>query len=113
MSSTSSVRIGINFQGDIEYDQQFNTASNTSSPAMNEIGALTTGNNTISVPTGATGVTIIPPNSNAIVLTLKGVNGDTGIVLSLVNPFYLSLGTSITSFVINVSANVTLRFIWS
>lgn len=43
---------------------------------------LSSGANTITVPTGATKVIIIPPAANTQTLTLKGVTGDTGIPLS-------------------------------
>lgn len=112
MSVTSSVGIKVNFQGDVIFDQQFDTVSNITSPGANTVQALTTGNNIITVPSGATGVAIIPPDDNAIVLLLKKVAGDTGISLALISPMFLSLN-SVTSFVINVSGSVTLRFIWS
>lgn len=47
---------------------------------------LASGANTITIPTWATGMLIIPNTSNAVGLTLKGVTGDTGVPLSLTNP---------------------------
>lgn len=117
MASTSSVGVKINFQRisdpGIDYDQQFNAASNTASPAMNEVKVLVSGNNTITKPTGAVGVTIIPPSDNEVVILLKKVTGDTGLSLGLTDPTFISLAASVTSFVINASDDLSLRLIWS
>lgn len=43
---------------------------------------LANGNNTITIPDGTTFVTIQPPAGNVQTLTLKGVNGDTGVRIS-------------------------------
>jgi len=44
---------------------------------------LASGANTITVPAGAVdGVVIVPPASNTVGLTLKGVTGDTGVRIS-------------------------------
>jgi hypothetical protein len=51
---------------------------------------LASGFNSISVPTWAVGVIIIPSVTNAVAMTLKGVTGDTGIPLSLTAPSCLS-----------------------
>lgn len=112
MAVTSVVRIDVNFDGDITFGQQFETAASVTSPGMNEVKALTSGNNTITVPSGATGVTLIPPDNNEETITLKGVNGDTGIAIGLVNPMFLSL-EGVSSFVINVGDDLSLRLIWS
>jgi len=72
---------------------------------QNEIRNLTSGNNTITVPTGgssvATGCLIIPPSGNTNTVTLKGVNGDTGISLHRTNPTFVGLN-AVSSFVLNV-----------
>lgn len=43
---------------------------------------LSNGNNTITVPTGATGVMIVPPSTNTAGIQLKGIAADTGVSLS-------------------------------
>lgn len=82
-----------------------------------EVKSLISGNNTITVPTGGTmvsAVTIVPPVGNTVILTLKGVNGDTGIPLHLTGPSSLALPSTATSFVINASDVLTgLRLYWS
>lgn len=50
----------------------------------------------IVVPTGATAVLIIPPVANAGTITLKGVTGDTGVLLNKTKPTVLALDTTPT-----------------
>jgi len=112
MSVTSNRDINIQFTGDVEFQQTFSASASAVSPGDNGLTSLVSGNNTITVPTGAVAATIIKPTGNAVVLTLKGVNGDTGIALSLVDPDSISL-SSVSSFVINASGTVTVRIIFS
>jgi len=113
MAITSSRLITVQFSGDydaaIEYE-----ASNADSPGDIAVQDLSSGNNTISVPSGATGVTIIPPEDNAIVITLKGVAGDTRIALHLTDVSSIALKSTVTSFVLNAANALTgIRLIWS
>ena len=117
MAVTADLNAQIEFSGDVVLKDIYSWAQNTVSPGQVEVQDPTSGNNTITVPTGGSstiaGVIIIPPSSNTIVITLKGVNGDTGITLDLVDPTIISLGTAVTSFVINVASNMTgMRFIF-
>jgi len=105
------------FSGDVVGTQTHDAADNTSSPGAVDVQTLASGANTITVPTGGTvptAVTIIPPASNAVQLTLKGVAGDTGIALHLTDPTVIALASSVVSFVINAASSCTgVRFIWS
>lgn len=66
---------------------------------------LVSGDNTITVPATATGCVIIPPPVNTVVLKIKGVGGDTGIVISKINPFILCFDTvPPASFIINAAS---------
>lgn len=112
MSITANVTININFSGDITYTQDFDADANIASPGSSITTNLASGANTITVPTGATGVLIVPPASNAVTLTLKGVTGDTGIAVGLISPIFLSLN-SVSTFVITAGSAVTVRLIWS
>lgn len=69
---------------------------------------LASGANTIPVPSTAVGVIIIPPAAGAEVLTLKGVTGDTGLVISSTAPTLLSFtsGSAPANIVVNSSAAV-------
>ena len=65
--------------------------------------ALASGDNTITWPTGASGVVIVPSTNETATLTLKGAGGDTGVEISSVNPIVLTKGSSAT-FIVNASA---------
>jgi hypothetical protein len=113
MAITSSRLITIQLSGDydaaIEYE-----ALNAASPGDIAVVDLTSGNNAISVPSGATGVTIVLPTTNTVVVTLKGVNGDTGVALHLTDPSSIALGSTVTTFVLNAASALTgIRLIWS
>ncbi len=69
---------------------------------------LASGDNTITVPTGATAVLIQPPLANAIALTLKGAGGDTGILLHKIYPTLVSLSAGQTTLIINAGSLMTL-----
>lgn len=107
--------IGIGLTGDVNAPNlAYSAAPNAASPGMVQNIALTTGANTITVPSGATAVTIVPPTANTVTMQLKGVTGDTGIRLHLTDPSSISLTIASTaSFCITVSGALTLRFIWT
>ena len=80
--------------------------------------ALSTGNNTVSIPTGASAVIITPPLSNTKTLTFKGVTGDTGLRISRTHPTLIALETLTpdipTTFVLNAQSpgfNVEVAFL--
>lgn len=69
---------------------------------------LPSGNNSITVPSWAVGVLIQPPTGNAVVITLKGVNGDTGTVISPSGPTLISLTAgSVSTFVLNAASTIS------
>jgi len=117
MAVTATRSITVVYSGDVVGTQTHDAADNAVSPGQMDLVTLASGANTITVPTGGstpTAVTIIPPASNAVVLTLKGVAGDTGIALHLTDPTSIALPTSVTTFVINAASTCTgVRFIWS
>ncbi len=67
---------------------------------------LASGDNTISIPTDAAGLIIIPPVANTQTLTLKGDAGDTGVTLGKTTPTYLSLPADGTDVIINAGAEI-------
>ncbi len=69
--------------------------------------ALSSGNNIVTVPTGATWMFIQPPASNSVQLTLKGVSGDTGFALDLTRVTVLPLPAGTTSVILNAAGTVT------
>jgi hypothetical protein len=108
----------ITFTGDVTGTQTVNAATNAASPGSIEVQALSSGANTITVPS-STGVTvkactIIPPTGNTTSITLKGVTGDTGIALDETDPTTLALDGAVTSFVLTAGAAIQgVRLIWT
>ncbi len=112
MSVISSRTIQLQFRGDITSALVLSALDNIVSPGMEVIQSLNPGNNTISAPVVSgivvTGLTIIPPSGNTVLMTLAGIP------LHLTDPVSLSLDISFVSLVINaVTAIIGVRFIWS
>ncbi len=64
---------------------------------------LASGDNTITWPDGATLCIAVPPPTETVTITLKGVGGDTGIEVASAEAFVISKGTP-ASFIINAGA---------
>lgn len=117
--AVSSVRkITIDYSEDLVASFEFPAAENEDSPGVIQLIDLALGANTITVPTGGstpTGVTIIPPDGNTVIITLKKVAGDIGIALGLTDPTSFSFdSTTFTSFVLSAADVVEgLRLVWS
>jgi hypothetical protein len=79
----------------------------TSAIGQISVVKLNSGDNVISVPTGATSAVIYPPANNTFGITLKGAGGDTGIPLRRNVWSVLSLDGSATSFILN-AANIVV-----
>jgi len=95
-------------------NDSFAAAENGSSPAQNEFKTLSSGANTITVPTGATACTIIPPAGNTTSITLKGVTGDTGIRIHDTDPTSIAIDDSVTDFVLTAAAGISgCRLVWT
>ena len=86
-----------------------NTISgNSSNDYQTTAVTLSSGANTITIPSWAAGVIIQPNTSNAVALTLKGVTGDTGIAISSTAPTLLSFAASPPStFVITAASTLS------
>jgi len=116
MAISSTRRTTIEFTGDIAFQQLANATTNTDSPGVSELKTLAPGANTITPPANASAkaVTIIPPSGNVATITLKGVTGDTGVLLHTTEPSSISLGSTTGTFVLTVSTTIAkTRFIWS
>ena len=112
MAVKSERSIAITFTGDILAANTFAAANNVSSPAVIETKVLSSGANTITPPTGSAACTILPPTGNVVALTLKGVTGDTGVVIHLTDPTTIGLGAG-TAFCLTAASGVTIRLVWS
>lgn len=118
MAVTSTRTGAIQFAGDITASISLAPVSNTLAPGDIDILSLTTGANTITLPTGGStpkGAVIIPPPGNTQALTLKGVAGDTGILLHKTEPAIITFDNPPpANFVINAAAVVNgLRIVWT
>lgn len=114
MAVASQRAISVTFSGDVTAGIVAQAAENASSPGHIESKTLTTGANTITPPgTTSKACTIMMPTGNTVDLTLKGVAGDTGIVLHNTDPTSIALDSPSTTFVLNASSGVTVRLVWS
>lgn len=70
--------------------------------------SLSSGANTIAVPTSSVGFAFTPPSSNTATLTLKGVSGDTGMSMPKATSFFYAFDpTNLpTNIVITAGAGV-------
>jgi len=109
---TSNSRVINLFTGDFGLQSIASALENTNSPGAIVDYALSTGNNTITPPAQSTGATLLFPTSNAVLVTLKGVNGDTGIVLHPTDPTRIGLNST-AAFVLSAASSVSIKIIWS
>jgi len=114
MAVSTTYSVAVQSTGDITYTQTFTSAANASGSGDIDLQTLASGANTITPPNSSSkGCLFIPPSGNVVVLTLKGVTGDTGILIHLTNPTLITVASGSTTFVINAASSVTgCRFIW-
>lgn len=118
MAVNSARTVTINLTGDVISDKIYSAAQNAVSPGAITVHALSSGDNTITVPsvTGITvkAATIIPPSTNTQAITLKGVGGDTGIALSKTDPTSIAFETAPANFILNAGGAINgLRIVWT
>jgi|SRR5688572_8488784 len=114
MAVAGNRSIAISFTGDVNAPSLIHSAAeNAASPGEIESVVLASGNNTITPPVGFKAVTILPPAGNTNLITLKGVNGDTGVPLHKTDPTSIGLDSTVVTFVLNAAAETTVRLIWS
>lgn len=117
MSTSSTRTTTIVNTGDVAGTQTISAATNAAAPGQIEVKTLSSGANTITVPTGGTtptAVTIVPPSGNTQTIVIKGITGDTGVGMHLTDPFTLSLAAATATFVITAGGTITgMKFYWS
>jgi hypothetical protein len=95
-------------------NNSFAAASNTTSPAQEQLVTLTTGTTTVTVPSNAVACTIVPPAGNTNSITLKGVTGDTGIRIHNTDPTSLAFHSTVSAFALTVATTTTgVRLHWT
>lgn len=118
MAVNAARSVTINLTGDVISDKIYSAAQNAVSPGATTIHALTSGANTITVPT-VTGftvkaATIIPPSTNTEAITLKGTGTDAGIAISKTDPTSIAFEAAPANFVLNAGGNINgLRIVWT
>ena len=115
MSTTSNTTVITTFTGDVEGTEIIADASNLTSAGQTQYLNLVAGFNSITIPSNAQSVTIYPPATNTVAITLKGVTGDTGISLSPVNSIKLPVvpGTTVFGLTIGTGGINQVLFVWS
>ena len=118
MSVSATRSTTIVYSGDVSGTETLSAATNDASPGSVTVQTLSSGANTITLPstTGVTvvSVTIKPPTGNTTSITVKGISGDTGIRLHNTDPSTLTFDSSVTSFVLTAGASIVgVRFYWS
>lgn len=118
MATTSQYKATLTFTGDITQTQDASASPNQASPANEQLVNLVLGANVFAAPVGGgaviTRVTIIPPTANAVLITLKGVTGDTGLPLHKTDSTSLAVDTTFTGFTLTAAGAITgVRIIWS
>jgi hypothetical protein len=79
---------------------------NANSPMYSQYINLSNSNNAITSPTVAGGVIFTPPTANTNTITLKGVNGDTGIAVSKIASCLFTFDTTPANFVITTGGAI-------
>ena len=114
-SATRSITIG--FSGDRSGRQEFDAPVSAASPATDVLHTFPIGFSTLTPPTGGStpkALTIILPSANTATLTLKGITGDTGIVLSPTQHTSLGLNSPTAPIGFTASAEIAgVRLIWT
>ena len=120
MSITSNITVTITQTGDIEANYSSEAVPNTAASGAISNLVLTSGTNTVTCPSTTVfqvrAALIKPPDDNTATITLKGVSGDTGILINPVNPTLLTFDTTATttSFVLVASTTINaVQVIWS
>jgi hypothetical protein len=113
MSAKAERTITLVFSGDVRGTQEIEAADVDASVATVGQLAISAGNATITIPTGAKSVTIVKPSDHTGIITLKGVAGDTGVKLHPTDPDTISLHSTMTTFVLTVSVDVIIRTFWT
>lgn len=109
MASTGTVTIAATVNGLPTGAKSFSLAYGPIVGAVAEIldVQLASGNNTVTVPAGATWMLIAPPSANTVQLKLLGTGTDSGFALDLTRATLLPLPTGTTSVILNAAGNVT------
>jgi hypothetical protein len=114
MATTETVQVTVTCSGDgIKSKWEPTAMTNSAGVAGGPVKyTMSSGDNTLTVPTGAMGVVLAPPASSAAVLRLKNDAGETGFALRTGQPALIALPTGTAEVLVNASAEVFLYLHW-
>ncbi len=115
MTTTATRSIVYTFSGDTVASKTEAAANNLASPGEIEKQFLASGNNAITPPASPyvpRALTIVMVAGNTTLVTLKGVNGDTGVGLHKTDPTSIGLNGGTTPFVLHAAADVFVTLVW-
>lgn len=117
MSKAAALALSLTVQGDGQNTAWAPTVAitNAASPGGSQQIALSSGANTITVPTGAIGFVYVPPSSSGVSKTLKGVSGDTGLPMATAIPTpydWEGAASPPATFVITAASSETGTMYW-
>lgn len=116
MAKTATTSISVLVTGDgvnESYIPPTAPLTNAAAPAGGPLSvALSSGDNTLTVPPGAQGFIFVPPSSSIVVKKLKGVGGDTGFTLNAALPSVVSLPSGTATVLINAASSETVSIHW-
>ena len=123
MAKTSTITITVSETGDGQNStlgvapQTAVQNTNTASPGgLDTPLVLAIGDNTVAIPAGSQGglgtLLLRGPAGSAVVLKVKPIAGDTGVVIDPIRPFMWSIPAGVTTLLINAGALVTVSVSW-
>lgn len=107
MTLVSNRNVQIEFSGAVQSSVVQSALENAVSVGNQIITDLASGDNTITIPVVTdgicTGVTIILPSANTVLVILKGDAADVGVALNLVDPSSFGIDTTVTEIILNAA----------
>lgn len=111
MSISSNIQFLISLGGSINGVIPIAQLGNANSPGEHLSVALVNGANTLTPPTGATFLLIVPPATSTVTKTLKGISGDTGVPVSPSQIIFLALANT-NPLVLTTNNTETIDLYW-
>lgn len=114
MAKTCTTSVAVSVTGD-SVDESFSppALSNAAAPAGGPVDvALSTGDNSISVPPGALGFVLVPPTTSTVAKKLKGAGGDSGFPIATALISVLSIPAGTATIIINAASGETVAVHW-
>lgn len=117
MSKTAQITYGYSVTGDGLNASDSATVQNTAAAAPTSQTIAQASFAAVTVPAGVTGVRIVPPVTNTLTITVKGITGDTGMQISPNSPScfnFTSVGSPAFGIAIGAgSGSCALLFEWA